>query len=92
MKNKLLDLLACPYDGHFPLEMRIFEADDEIVEGILICSKCSRWYPIRDKIPEMLPDEMRNEKEEIRFLSKWKNAFPQKLTDETPFKLKSHSK
>jgi len=92
MKRDLFNILACPMDGYFPLDLHVFDEDDEIVVGILVCLKCFRWYPIRDKIPEMLPDEMRNEKEEIRFLSKWKNAFPQKLTDETPFKLKSHSK
>lgn len=40
----------------------------EIETGLLLCPKCERWFPIRDSIPQMLPDEYRNEKEEIDFL------------------------
>lgn len=79
MNQNLLDILACPKDGSFPLDLHVFEEDDEIVTGILICSECLSWYPIREKLPEMLPDDMRDEMGELAFLTKWKNFLPQKL-------------
>ena len=72
MKKKLMNILACPIDKHHPLELHVFEEKDEIDAGIIFCSKCLRWYPIRDEIPELFPDELREEKDEIAFLKKWK--------------------
>ena len=40
----------------------------EIETGLLFCAQCKRWYPIIETIPQMLPDEYRNEKKEIEFL------------------------
>ncbi|MCD6504443.1 Trm112 family protein, partial [Candidatus Bathyarchaeota archaeon] len=73
MKRRLMDLLACPIDKYYPLELYVFEEREEIVEGLIVCPKCLRWYPIRDEIPELLPDELRNKKEELSFLQKWKD-------------------
>lgn len=88
IKKKLMDILACPIDKHYPLELHVFEEKEEIVEGVIICPKCSRWYPIRDEIPEMLPDELRNEKDELPFMRKWKQKFPKQiLTEGKPFNL-----
>ncbi len=89
MKRKLLDILACPIDKFYPLELHVFEEKDEIVEGVILCPKCNRWYPIRDEIPEMLPDELREENEDISFMKKWKDKFPKKtLTEGKPSNLK----
>lgn len=51
----------------------------EIVSGVLVCPKCSRWYPIVDEIPHMLPDELRNPREDIPFLEKNKKSLPKNL-------------
>jgi len=89
VKKKLMDILACPIDKYYPLELHVFEEKEEIVEGAIICPKCLRWYPIRDEIPEMLPDELREEKDELPFLRKWKEKFPKKIVSEgKPFNLK----
>ncbi|WP_054845182.1 Trm112 family protein [Sulfuracidifex tepidarius] len=40
----------------------------EIVEGIIVCEKCGRWYPIVDEIPRMLPDGLRKKNDDIKFL------------------------
>lgn len=89
MKKKLMEILACPIDKHHPLELYIFEEKEEITEGIIICPKCLRWYPIRDEIPEMLPDELRKEAEDLPFLKKWKVRIPEKVVFEgKPFRLK----
>ena len=88
IKKKLMDILACPIDKHFPLELHVFEETDEIAEGVILCPKCSRWYPIRDEIPEMLPDELRNEKDELPFMKKWRQKFPNKIiTEGKPFNI-----
>ena len=88
MKRRLMEILACPIDKYHPLELHVFEEKDEIVEGIIICPKCLRWYPIRDEIPEMLPDELREKRDEIQFLKKWRRKIPQKILREgRPFNL-----
>ncbi|MDH5451032.1 MAG: Trm112 family protein [Candidatus Bathyarchaeota archaeon] len=93
MKKKLMDILACPIDKYYPLELRVFEEKEEIIAGIITCPKCLRWYPIRDEIPEMLPDELRTEKDELIFLRKWKEKIPQKiLLEGKPFNLKEKGK
>ncbi|RJS74376.1 Trm112 family protein [Candidatus Bathyarchaeota archaeon] len=88
MKRRLMDILACPIDKYYPLELHVFEEKEEIVEGVIVCPKCLRWYPIRDEIPELLPDQLRDKKEEIDFLQKWKTKIPEKILREgKPFNL-----
>ena len=59
-----------------------------IIEGILYCKKCLRFYPIIDEIPIMLPDELREKEKDLEFLNKWKNNIPQKiLTNANPWHL-----
>ena len=135
MKKKFLDILACPIDKHFPLELIELDVKEEvfpvnnkdkneskedddvntqlkerhsdhqkkeqngrqfkdknlqenhiheeqivvIIDGILYCEKCSRFYPIIDEIPIMLPDELREKKKDIRFLEKWQKDIPEKI-------------
>ena len=80
MKKELLDILACPIDKHYPLELvEINSNNDIIVDGSLFCSKCNRFYPIIDEIPVMLPDELRKQNEDIEFLSKWIKKLPEKI-------------
>jgi len=89
LKRDLLDILACPIDKHYPLELHVFEEKKEIVEGLMLCPQCYRWYPIREEIPEMLPDELRNMNDELPFLKKWINQIPQEiLMKGKPFNLK----
>ena len=72
MKRRLLDILACPIDKYYPLELYVFEEKEEITEGLLFCTKCNRWYPISDEIPQMLPDDLREAKEDLQWLERWK--------------------
>lgn len=51
----------------------------EVAEGILICPRCNRWYPIINEIPRMLPDEYRNKKEDLDFLNKYKDQIPEEV-------------
>ncbi len=43
-----------------------FLLEVKVNTGVLLCPKCNRWYPIFNAIPQLLPDEQRNIKEEIR--------------------------
>ncbi len=78
MRRKLLDILACPVDKHYPLLMLEFSVKepDVIVDGALLCDECGRFYPIIDEIPVMLPDDLRNRKEDLEFLTRWKDHLP----------------
>jgi len=76
MKRRLLDILACPICKHHPLDLMIFQEKDEIEEGMLTCSSCGRWYPIIETIPHMLPDDLREYKDDTDFLIKWKEKVP----------------
>lgn len=77
MQRKLLDILACPIDKYYPLKLLEFTTKgDLIVHGVLLCEKCKRFYPIIDEIPVMLPDELRDRKEDTEFLTKWKEKLP----------------
>jgi uncharacterized protein YbaR (Trm112 family) len=88
MKRKLMEILACPIDKHYPLKLHVFEEKEEIVEGLIICPKCNRWFPIIDEIPHMLPDELREAKEDLAFLEKWRSRVPKKVLEEgKPFNL-----
>ncbi|MBY8989476.1 MAG: hypothetical protein KGD58_01875 [Candidatus Lokiarchaeota archaeon] len=63
--------------------------ETEIESGILFCNKCKRWFPIIDTIPQMLPDEFRNEKKDVEFLQTNKNLLNEEFLnkDLKPFKL-----
>jgi uncharacterized protein YbaR (Trm112 family) len=80
MKRKLLDILACPIDKHYPLELMEFRTEGEIIlDGVLLCTECKRYFPIIDEIPVMLPDDLRSKNEDIGFLNRWKEKLPEEV-------------
>nr|AIF11789.1 hypothetical protein [uncultured marine thaumarchaeote KM3_53_F06] len=80
MNKTMMDILACPIDKNHPLELfEINEKDNVVSEGALFCLKCSRFYPIIEEIPIMLPDELRDKKQEMEFLKKYKETLPEKI-------------
>jgi uncharacterized protein len=132
MKKNMLDILACPLDKNYPLELielnvKELEKEDKlkenyhplnndennpivkknnngegnkanemkrnekviiVIDGILYCKKCSRFYPIIDEIPIMLPDELREKEKDLQFLTKWKQSIPEEiLTNSNPWHL-----
>lgn len=81
MNKKMLEILACPIDKHFPLEIFELTSKDQIVsEGAIYCTKCSRFYPIIEEIPIMLPDELRDKNQDIKFLKRNQSLLPEKIT------------
>lgn len=90
MKRRVLHYLACQTDGCFPMDLHVFEEKDEVITGALFCPKCSRWYPIKEKLPEILPDYLRMRDAELSFLRKWRKLLPQKVvTAGKPFNLRN---
>ncbi|MTI87866.1 MAG: hypothetical protein FH748_07850 [Balneolaceae bacterium] len=72
MTETLLEKLCCPMDKH-DLEANIFtdDGEGEILEGLLSCPECQRYYPIIYGIPILIPDEYRDESLEQSMLKKW---------------------
>jgi len=59
MRKDIVDILACPMDKS-PLELSVEEDNgDEVIQGALTCTKCGEKYLIEDRIPNLLPPEMR---------------------------------
>jgi len=84
MRKELFEKLCCPIDKH-DLEINIFnEAEDgEILEGLLSCPECTRYFPVIYGIPILIPDEYRDESLEKPLLKEW--GF--KLTESDNFEL-----
>lgn len=77
----MLDILACPIDKSHPLELYETRTKQDIIcEGALFCGSCSRFFPILEEIPVMLPDELRDKKLEMEFLRRNKGNLPEKIT------------
>ncbi|MHA1146929.1 MAG: Trm112 family protein [Promethearchaeota archaeon] len=66
-----------------------YKIETEIESGLLFCEKCRRWFPIIETIPQMLPDEYREEKKEIQFLKTIKNLLDEEFfnQDLKPFNI-----
>jgi uncharacterized protein YbaR (Trm112 family) len=86
-----MEILACPIDKHHPLDLHVFDEKNEVVEGIIVCTECNRFYPIIDEIPHMLPDNLRSKDEDLKFLKKWIEKLPEKVkTQGKPFNLENN--
>lgn len=85
MKASQIDKLCCPIDKH-ELDIRVFTKHDngEIIEALLTCPECSRYFPLIYGIPIMIPDEYRDKTIEGNTLKRWgfelKEAESGKLT------------
>lgn len=61
MDKRLTNYLADPHDGG-ELELHIFEGDErQVREGVLRNKVSSKWYPIRDAIPSLFIDALRED-------------------------------
>lgn len=71
MTRDLLDKMCCPFDKKELAIEIIKEGGVEIIEGILTCGHCNRYFPIVYGIPIMTPDEYREKSLELPMLQKW---------------------
>jgi uncharacterized protein YbaR (Trm112 family) len=59
MRRKILDILCCPVcKGGLDLVVGE-ENEQEILEGTLTCARCGVAYPVREGIPNLLPQQQR---------------------------------
>ena len=85
--------LYCAYHGSMLKELREEPRCEEcygreIVDGVLLCPGCGRWYPIEEEIPRLLPDELRDRNQDLRFLSRWRARVPAEVLERgKPFSL-----
>lgn len=72
MTEQLLEKLCCPIDKS-DLDINIFNETEEgeILEGLLTCPECNRYFPVIYGIPVLIPDEYRDESLEKPLLKKW---------------------
>ncbi|AEI49622.1 Trm112 family protein [Runella slithyformis] len=84
MKPSFIHKLCCPFDKQ-DLSLTIIKKDMEgnIIEGLLTCESCRRYYPIVYGIPIMNPDEYREPQLEEPILKRWSkqlgSSFDEKL-------------
>lgn len=66
------------------LQLKVFLTDTEhnILEGILTCKQCRRYYPIIHGVPILSPDEYREFALEAPVLKKWQAQLAGKATEE----------
>ena len=56
----------------------------EVEEGLIRCPECGRWYPIGsavETIPELMPDDLREEERDMEFLKKWESKLPEEVKE-----------
>lgn len=59
MRKDLMEILACPVcKGDLQLTIDE-EQGDEVIKGSLLCANCNEAYPIEDRIPNLLPPDVR---------------------------------
>ncbi len=72
MKATLIHKLCCPFDKQdLKLSIITQDIDQNIIEGLLTCPACARYYPIVYGIPIMNPDEYREKQLEAPIMARW---------------------
>lgn len=72
MKLEFFKKLCCPIDKN-ELSLKVYVQDKEgaVIEGVMKCTACQRYYPIVYGVPIMTPDEYREKALEAPMLQKW---------------------
>jgi len=79
MTTTTLSKLCCPFDKKdLDLQIVTQDSDHNILEGLLTCTECKRYYPIVKGIPIMNPDEYREAKFELPLMASWKQLHGKK--------------
>jgi uncharacterized protein YbaR (Trm112 family) len=77
MKLTTLNKLCCPFDkADLSIQIIAQELQENILEGLLTCKVCNRYYPIIKGIPIMSPDEYREFKLEQPLIESWQSHLP----------------
>ncbi len=74
MRQSLLTYICCPAcrgqlsDLLEPPQEEQENREIEIKENILTCEPCGNWFPVRNFVPELLPNHLRNRARDLEFL------------------------
>lgn len=80
MNKKILKILSCPFDKDASLELTDDKNEGlEISEGVLSCLGCGRIFPIIDKIPYLLPDDLIKTRKEVKVFFEKNRRFQKKI-------------
>lgn len=72
MKTETINKLCCPFDkGDLALQVILQDVEKNIIQGLLTCNQCNRYYPIIHGIPIMNSDEFREFKLEQPLIDSW---------------------
>ena len=52
----------------------------EVEKGLLVCLACGRWFPITGRLPELLPDHLRDFSRDGELFETYARALPSDLT------------
>ena len=90
MTKELLEKLCCPMDKH-DLDISIINEGEngEILEALMSCPECERYFPVIYGIPILIPDEYRDESLEKPLLKKWDENYELGISN---YRLKSGGK
>ncbi len=73
MTLETIKKMCCPFDKQdLALQIITTDTSNNVIEGVLTCSHCQRYYPIIHGIPIMSPDEYREKQFELPLIEKWK--------------------
>jgi SAM-dependent methyltransferase/uncharacterized protein YbaR (Trm112 family) len=79
---KILDILACPLDGHAPLDIiPLLQVEEDIIDGVLLCGDCGRWFPIQGGIPHLVRDGLRRKELDLALLAEYRAQLPATVTE-----------
>ena len=72
MTREFLNKLCCPFDKS-DLTIQVYKENEnkEILEGLIECPECNRYFPVVHGVPIMTPDEYREKQLEAPLLQKW---------------------
>ncbi len=72
MTRSMFNKLCCPVDQN-DLEIQVVTEDEEgeILEALMSCPECGRYFPVIYGIPILIPDEYRDEEMEQPLLEQW---------------------
>ncbi len=80
MRKSTINKLCCPFDkSDLTLNIIAKDLEDNILEGVLVCDTCKRYYPIIKGIPIMNPDEYREVRLEQPVVERWQKDLPQMI-------------
>ena len=80
MRKSTINKLCCPFDkSDLTLNIIAKDLEDNILEGVLVCDTCKRYYPIIKGIPIMNPDEYREVRLEQPVVERWQKDLPKMI-------------